>query len=110
MRLCVCGTSLEGHHSYARSCSKRCCDKARRDPIRRARILAAVAIRPRCMICDAPIRYGQSGIRYSDTTCGDRACVVRRNHWYGPAGTRARRQLCHREVSREWMQRKRAAA
>jgi hypothetical protein len=102
-RLCVCGVSLEGHHSYARWCSKRCYDEARRGPSRQARILAAVLRRPRCVICDGPIRYGQPGIRYSDTTCGDRVCVVRRNHWYGPAGTRARRQLSHREVSRHWM-------
>ena len=101
-----CGTTFSAVQPYARWCSKRCYDHHRRWPARRARILAAIARRPRCIICDAQIRYGENGVRYDATTCGARACAVRRNHWYGPiTGGKAD----HRRIARESMRRRRAA-
>ena len=110
VRTCLgCTASMEGRRPYGRWCSKSCYDQARREPARQARVLAAVALRPRCMICNAPIRYGQSGVRYDATTCGDRACAVRRSHWFGPGDPAKRRRIYQRELSREWMRRRRAA-
>lgn len=85
MVICLgCATEFTAKHAQARWCGKACYDHHRRWPARRERILAAVARRPRCVICDAPIRYGDKGVSYRSTTCGNRACAVRRNHWYGP--------------------------
>ena len=107
--LCIgCGSAFEAKHPYARWCSKRCYDFHRYWPVRRERILAAIALRPRCVICSAPIRYGQNGVRYDSTTCGNRACAVRRNHWLG-ASVQVERKRRHREISRESMRRRRAA-
>jgi len=78
-------------HDYARWCSKRCFDFHRHWPERRQRILAAIERRPRCIICDAPIRYGEPGVRYSATTCGDTDCARKRWRWYGPNNRTDRR-------------------
>ena len=105
---CVfCGKRLTGRQS--RWCSQACRDHVRRDPARWERVLAAIARRPRCIICDAPIHYGRPGTRYDATTCGKRVCAVRRFDWYGPADPALRRREGHRRISRESMRRRRAA-
>jgi len=38
--------------------------------------------RPRCMICDEPIQYGKTGVRYSTTTCGKPVCQMKRYRWF----------------------------
>lgn len=41
--------------------------------------------RPRCMICGAPLRWGQSGLRYDTVTCG-KACAKKRWEWFQREG------------------------
>ena len=94
---------------FSAFCSKYCYDHHKRDAATRARVLAAIALRPRCIICDAPINYGKPGVRYDSTTCGG-TCAIRRWGWYGPANARARHREYHRVIARESMRRKRAAA
>ena len=110
MRLCVCGISLEGRRIAippGRSslfCGDTCRQRLRRKELRRKRMLAAIALRPRCMICDAPIRYGEYGVRYDSTTCGNLRCAAAKRDWFG-----GRRGTTREEVRAQQLRRMRSA-
>jgi hypothetical protein len=59
-------------------CSKQCLIYFSREEKRRI----AIKRRPRCMICDAPIRYGHSGVNLKARTCGRPDCVVKLYNWF----------------------------
>jgi hypothetical protein len=40
--------------------------------------------RPRCVVCDNPINYGEYGVRLDARTCGKRMCAVNAYRWFGP--------------------------
>lgn len=49
---------------------------------RRAAARAAQLERPRCIICQAPIRHGQPGVRRATRTCGNKPCTYKAYDWY----------------------------
>ena len=85
MRLCQgpgCTISIEGRRPQARYCTNQCGHRARHAAMRLHRIREAIALRPRCMICSAPIRYGRFGVTYRSATCGNLRCVRARRDWF----------------------------
>lgn len=75
-----CGTDITGLRARRdrQWCSKLCAIYFRRE----TRRLEAILRRPRCMICDDPIRYGRSGVNLKTRTCGKHDCVMRLNNWF----------------------------
>ena len=53
-----------------------------RDLRRKADAVKALLNRPRCIICDAPVRHGMPGVRRNATTCGARYCRRKRWDWF----------------------------
>jgi hypothetical protein len=51
---------------------------------RKQAAIEARLLRPRCVVCSEPIRYGKPGVRRDARTCGSGNCRMSAYRWFGP--------------------------